>query len=105
MVTCIAGTAGSPNAATLLTLRFLTGTFAGSPIVNAGGIIADLFPSSNRGLAMSLYCIAPFLGPILGPLVAGSMTESVGRRWVQGMCCILIGVTGLSHHLAPCKIP
>ncbi|KAF5139453.1 Major facilitator-type transporter sor6 [Metarhizium anisopliae] len=67
-----------PNIATLLVLRFLAGTFGGSPLVNSGGAIADLFPPVQRGLAMTIYCVAPLLGPILGPNVGGFATEYIG---------------------------
>ncbi|PWY80812.1 putative MFS transporter [Aspergillus sclerotioniger CBS 115572] len=95
MVAFIGGTAGSRNTATLLILRFLGGIFGGSPLVNSGGTIADLFPPAQRGLAMTIYCVAPFLGPILGPVVGGFVSENVGWRWVQGVCCIFIGVIGI----------
>ncbi|EGR52691.1 uncharacterized protein TRIREDRAFT_43701 [Trichoderma reesei QM6a] len=95
MVAFMAGSAGSPNIATLIVLRFLAGTFGGSPLVNSGGAIADLFPPAQRGLAMTIYCVAPFLGPILGPIVGGFATEYIGWRWVQGMCTIFIGVIGI----------
>ncbi|KAL7803576.1 major facilitator superfamily domain-containing protein [Trichoderma aethiopicum] len=95
MVAFMAGSAGSPNIATLIVLRFLAGTFGGSPLVNSGGAIADLFPPAQRGLAMTIYCVAPFLGPILGPIVGGFATEYIGWRWVQGMCTIFIGVVGI----------
>lgn len=93
MVAFIGGSSGSQNMATLLVLQFLGGAFGGSPLVNAGGTIADLFPVAERGLAMSLYSIAPFLGPILGPVVGGFVVEGAGWRWVQGVCCISIAVT------------
>ena len=95
MVAFIGGSAGSQNVTTLLILRFLAGTFGGSPLVNSGGTIADLFPPAQRGLALTLYCVAPFLGPILGPVVGGFVSENVGWRWVQGVCCIIIGVIGI----------
>ncbi|GFF48458.1 MFS multidrug transporter, putative [Aspergillus udagawae] len=95
MVAFIGGSAGSRNVATLLVLRFFSGIFGGSPLVNSGGAIADLFPPAQRGLAMTLYCVAPFLGPILGPIVGGFVSENVGWRWVQGVCCIFIGVIGI----------
>ena len=95
MVAFIGGSAGSSNITTLLILRFLGGTFSGSPLVNSGGAIADLFPPAQRGLAMTLYCVAPFLGPILGPIIGGFVSENVGWRWVQGLCCILVGVIGI----------
>ncbi|KJK81384.1 hypothetical protein H634G_03403 [Metarhizium anisopliae BRIP 53293] len=51
-----------------------------SPPVNSGGAIVDLFPRcpAQRGLAMTIYCVAPFLGPILGPNVGGFATEYIG---------------------------
>jgi hypothetical protein len=61
-----AGAAGSQNIQTLLILRFFAGAFGSSPLTNAGGVIADMFPASDRGLAMSIFAAAPFLGPIIG---------------------------------------
>jgi hypothetical protein len=95
MVAFLGGSAGSQNVATLLILRFFAGTFGSSPLVNSGGTISDLFPPAQRGLALTIYCVAPFLGPILGPIVGGFVSESVGWRWVQGVCVIFIGVVGI----------
>ncbi|CAH0021305.1 unnamed protein product [Clonostachys rhizophaga] len=95
MVGFIGGSAGSKNIQTLLILRFFGGTFGGSPLVNSGGAIADIFPPAQRGLAMTLYCVAPFLGPILGPIIGGFISEGAGWRWVQGVCCAFIGVVGI----------
>lgn len=63
-----AGAAGSKNIQTLIVLRFLAGAFGSSPLTNAGGVIADMFPASHRGLATSLFAAAPFLGPVIGPI-------------------------------------
>ncbi|KAJ5316361.1 Major facilitator superfamily domain general substrate transporter [Penicillium atrosanguineum] len=95
MVAFLGGSAGSQNVATLMILRFFAGTFGASPLVNSGGTIADLFPPAQRGLALTVYCVAPFLGPILGPVVAGFISENVGWRWVQGVCTIFIGIIGI----------
>ncbi|KAL2839757.1 major facilitator superfamily domain-containing protein [Aspergillus pseudoustus] len=95
MVSFLAGSAGSPNIATLLILRFLVGTFGGSPLVNSCGTIAELFGPAQRGLALKIYCAVPFLGHILGPIVGGFVAQSVGWRMVQGVCVILIGVIGV----------
>ena len=94
MVAFIAGSAGSQNVATLLVLRLLAGIFGGSPVVNAGGAIADIFPPVQRGLAMIYYTASPFLGPILGPIIGGFISENVGWRWVQGVCAIFIAIFG-----------
>ncbi|KAI9731935.1 MAG: hypothetical protein M1834_004386 [Cirrosporium novae-zelandiae] len=87
-----AGAAGAQNAETLIILRFLAGAFGSSPLTNAGGVIADLFPANERGLAMSLFSAAPFMGPVLGPIVGGFVGESIGWRWVEGIMAIFTGV-------------
>lgn len=56
----------APNISSLIVLRFLAGAFGSSPLTNAGGIIADMFPASERGSATSIFVLAPFLGPALG---------------------------------------
>ena len=63
-----AGTAGAQNVQTLILLRFFAGAFGSSPLTNAGGVIADMFPAKQRGVALSLFAAAPFLGPVLGKL-------------------------------------
>lgn len=55
-----AGAAGSQNIETLLILRFFAGSFGSSPLTNAGGVIADMFPARERGLALTLFAAAPF---------------------------------------------
>ncbi|KAJ5787109.1 hypothetical protein N7457_002099 [Penicillium paradoxum] len=95
MVAFLGGSAGSKNVATLLILRLFAGTFGASPLVNSGGTIADLFPPAQRGLALTVYAVAPFLGPVLGPVMGGFISQSIGWRWVQGVCTIFIGIIGL----------
>lgn len=63
-----AGAAGSQNIETLIVLRFLAGAFGSSPLTNAGGVIADMFSASQRGIAMTIFATAPFFGPALGPI-------------------------------------
>ncbi|KAK0253454.1 MFS siderochrome iron transporter 1 [Friedmanniomyces endolithicus] len=103
-----AGAAGSQNIATLIVLRFLAGAFGSSPLTNAGGVIADMFAAKQRGLAMSLFAAAPFMGPVsniclfcrdsaadmfqvLGPIVGGFVGETIGWRWVEGIMAIFTG--------------
>jgi MFS family permease len=76
-------------------LRFLGGTFGSSPLTNAGGVVADLFPPTQRGLGMALFATAPFLAPVLGPIMAGFTSETIGWRWVQGILAIFTGCVWL----------
>jgi MFS family permease len=91
-VAFVAAAAGCKSIASLMVFRFFGGTFGASPLTNSGGLIADLFPPTQRGVAMSIFAAAPFLGPILGPTMGGFIAITVGWRWVQGVCCIFIGI-------------
>jgi multidrug resistance protein len=87
-----AGTAGANSIASIIVMRFLAGTFGASPLTNAGGVIADMFQANQRGLGMSIFAAAPFLGPAIGPIVGGFVAETVGWRWVCGVMAIFTGV-------------
>jgi MFS family permease len=87
-----AGAAGANSIASLIVMRFFAGTFGASPLTNAGGVIADMFTASQRGLGTSIFAAAPFLGPVIGPIVGGFTGENVGWRWVEGVMAIFTGV-------------
>jgi MFS family permease len=85
-----AGAAGSKNIQTLIVLRFLAGAFGSSPLTNAGGVIADMFSASQRGLATSIFAAAPFLGPVIGPigmswtlLTSRCLTLTIRSWWLR----------------------
>lgn len=86
-----AGCAGAQNIWTLSVLRFFAGAFGSSPLTNAGGTIADMFTSSQRGLAMAIFAAAPFLGPVLGPVIGGFLGMNAGWRWVMGFLAAFSG--------------
>jgi MFS family permease len=60
------GCAVAQNIATIIVCRFFAGFFAGPVLSIGAGTIADIFPPSERGLATSLFLLAPFLGPAIG---------------------------------------
>ncbi|XXH01730.1 hypothetical protein Hte_008091 [Hypoxylon texense] len=86
-----AGCCAAQNSWTLIILRFFAGAFGSSPLTNAGGVIADMFPASQRGQAMAIFAAAPFLGPVLGPIIGGFLGESAGWRWVMGFLAAFSG--------------
>lgn len=90
-----AGAAGARTIPQLLICRFFAGAFGSSPLTNAGGVIADMFPASQRGLAIAVFAAAPFMGPVLGPIAGGFLGQSAGWRWVQGLLAAFSSVTWL----------
>jgi multidrug resistance protein len=87
-----AGTAGSQNIWTLLILRFFAEVFGASSMVNTVGVLADLFESAERGLLLSVFVAATFLGIVVGPIVGGFLGETVDWRWVEGVMTIFCGI-------------
>ncbi|RSH82295.1 hypothetical protein EHS25_006005 [Saitozyma podzolica] len=87
------GCALSKNTASILVFRFLGGTFAAAPLTNSGALIADIWDGDHRGQAMSLFSLAPFAGPSIGPIVAGFIQVSgTDWRWVFWILTIFAGV-------------
>ncbi|KAI1408882.1 MFS transporter [Hypoxylon sp. FL1857] len=89
----------APNVTTLLVLRFFASAFGSSTMTNTGGVIADMFSKSERGLATGLFATAPFLGPALGPIAGGFLGETQGWRWILGLIAILGGVIWIATML------
>jgi MFS family permease len=50
----------------LIIFRFLSGLGGSAPLALGGGVISDLFPPEERGRAVSIYSLAPLLGPAVG---------------------------------------
>ncbi|KAK3504729.1 major facilitator superfamily domain-containing protein [Neurospora crassa] len=94
-----AGAAGAQNIQTLVILRFFGGTFGASPLTNSGGVIADMFNAKERGIASSVFAMAPFLGPSIGPIVGGFLGQAKGWRWVEGVMAIFTGVLWIACSL------
>ncbi|KAF5856367.1 hypothetical protein ETB97_007469 [Aspergillus alliaceus] len=102
MSVLLAGCAGAQNIQTLLVLRFLAGTAGSSPLTNAGGVISDMFGPEQRGLALSLFAAAPFMGPVIGPTIGGFLGMAAGWKWVEGF---LAAVSGAFWIMMTCLVP
>jgi multidrug resistance protein len=70
------GGALAQNVPTLLITRFFAGACGSAPLTNSGGIIADIWNSRDRGTATTLFAMAPFMGPVLGPAIGGYISQS-----------------------------
>ncbi|KAI0313062.1 major facilitator superfamily domain-containing protein [Amylostereum chailletii] len=87
------GCALSKNTASILIFRFLGGTFAAAPLTNSGGVVSDIWDAKTRGKGMTIFAVAPFAGPALGPTVAGWIAVSgTSWRWLFWVLTIFAGV-------------
>ncbi|GMK59011.1 hypothetical protein CspeluHIS016_0700260 [Cutaneotrichosporon spelunceum] len=94
-----AAVCGAPSLNALLVLRFLAGMFGCSSMTSAGGLISDMFESSDRGLAMGVFGVMPWLGPVVGPICGGFLSYAQGWRWVAAVAAIFAGVLTVAHIL------
>lgn len=86
------GCALSQNQSMLLAFRFLSG-FAGVATITIGsGTIADLMPREKRGKAVSIWSVGTILGPMVGPIIGGYVTEVLGWRWMFWAISIVVSI-------------
>ena len=70
----------------LIVFRFLAGLGGSAPQSIGGGVIGDLFDAEHRGQAISIYSLAPLLGPVIGPVAGAWIAEKSTWRWVVRLC-------------------
>lgn len=86
------------NKGEMIAFRFLSGLGGSAPLALGGGVLGDLFNAEERGRAISIYSLAPLLGPAVGPIAGGFIAEHTTWRWVFWSTTIadaLIQVSGL----------
>ncbi|KAH8172846.1 major facilitator superfamily protein [Sarocladium implicatum] len=98
----------APDIGSLVFFRFMCGVGGSASITIGGAIIADMFPISQRGAAITLWMMGPVLGPTVAPVIGGYVAESIGWRWTAWLtvipATIVLGMMVLlnretSHHV------
>ena len=85
----------APNLGSLLVGRFLTGTFVSAPLSNCPGVVADLWDPLQRSNAMAGFSAMVWIGPALGPVIAGFFELNENWRWSFYVLLWLGGVTAV----------
>lgn len=76
----------------LIGLRFLQGCWSVAPLTIGAGSVSDMFRAENRGVAMSLWSVGPLLGPTVGPIAGGFLSDALGWRWIFWVLAAAIGI-------------
>ena len=66
----------------LLIFRLLQGVGAALLFANSTALVTDAFPSSERGFALGINMMAGVSGFILGTLLGGVITQTLGWRYI-----------------------
>ena len=66
----------------IVLFRVLQGVFGAALVPLSQSVLLDIYPQERRGSAMALFGVAVMVGPILGPVLGGWLTENYSWRWV-----------------------
>ena len=70
------------NLEEMVAFRFLQGIFAAFIGPLSQSVMLDINPPERHARAMSIWGMGIMIGPIMGPILGGWLTESVNWRWV-----------------------
>jgi MFS transporter, DHA2 family, multidrug resistance protein len=62
--------------------RLLQGFFGASLVPLSQSILLDIYTPEERGSAMALFGVSVMVGPVLGPVIGGWLTDNISWRWV-----------------------
>lgn len=66
----------------IVAFRLLQGFFGAALVPIAQSILLDMYTPKERGSAMALFGVSVMVGPVLGPVVGGWLTDHFSWRWV-----------------------
>lgn len=95
--------------ATLIAGRAIQGLGGGGLMILAQAIIADIFPPRERGKYMGIIGAAFGMSAVLGPLLGGWFTDSIGWRWCfwinvpLGLIALVVAALCLPHRAHPTR--
>ena len=86
------GLARSPNYASLLAIRCLQAAGISGTQSLSQAVVADIVTSAERGQYIGFVTLSAILGPSLGPLIGGALTDSLGWRSIFWFLAICAGI-------------
>src|ERR1700719_2270953 len=66
----------------IVAFRLLQGFFGAALVPLSQSILLDIYTPEERGSAMALFGVSVMVGPVLGPVIGGWLTDHYSWRWV-----------------------
>ncbi|KAI2736501.1 hypothetical protein DTO013E5_8561 [Penicillium roqueforti] len=89
------GCARANSIETLIVCRLFAGIGGSGCLTLGAGVIADMFPREQRGMATAVWAMGPLIGPVVGPIAGGFLGQEAGWRWVFWLLLIVGGIVSL----------
>ena len=86
----------------IVLFRVLQGAFGAALVPLSQSVLVTIYPSERQGFAMALFGMGVMVGPVLGPVLGGWLTENYSWRWVFYIN-LPIGMLGLLGMIAFCR--
>ncbi|KAL3425812.1 major facilitator superfamily transporter [Phlyctema vagabunda] len=94
------GVAVGKDLQTVILCRFWGGVFGACPLAVVAAVFSDMFDNRTRGMAITVFSMTVFSGPLLAPFIGGFIVEShLGWRWTEWLVAIM-GFTAFFLDLA-----
>jgi DHA1 family multidrug resistance protein-like MFS transporter len=75
---------------TVLICRFFSGFFGACPLTCVAAVFSDMFDNRTRGMAITIFSMTVFTGPLLAPFIGGFIVMShLGWRWTEFIVTIM----------------
>ncbi len=62
--------------------RLLQGMFGAALFLFFESLMIEIYTPEERGSAMAVYGVSIMVGPVLGPVIGGWLTDNISWRWV-----------------------
>ena len=66
----------------IVAFRLLQGFFGAALVPLGQSVLLDIYTPEERGSAMALFGVSVMVGPVLGPVIGGWLTDHYSWRWV-----------------------
>src|SRR3954449_12146167 len=92
--------------AEIVVFRLAQGFFGAALVPLSQSILLDIYTPEERGSAMALFGVSVMVGPVLGPVIGGWLTDHLSWRWVFyiNLPLGLLAFAGVSVFVAETKI-
>ncbi|OQU99092.1 hypothetical protein CLAIMM_04779 [Cladophialophora immunda] len=87
------GCSFAPDMSSLIVMRFLAGVGGSAIITISPAVVGDLYPLERRAFGSAIIVGSQSLGPIVGPICGGFITEYLSWRWAYWILVLCAGST------------
>ncbi len=72
----------APNLQSLVFFRIVQGAGGGALMPMSQAVLMETFPPEEQGMAMAVWGLGMMLGPVMGPILGGWITDNYSWRWI-----------------------